>query len=78
MLIVENRVARLSVLFLGPGIIFEKVMTKTDLQYMYTILLVTCDLLVTHHPSSTISKIVSATSLDTVFVITCSKIISST
>ena len=38
------------------GITFEKYMTKTYLPYSSTILLVTCDLLVTHHPPSTIPK----------------------
>jgi hypothetical protein len=52
-------------------------MTKTDLPYIeyITDMVVICDLLVTHRPPSTISKIIWATP-GFVFVITFSKIIS--
>jgi hypothetical protein len=67
--IVENRETRLSRLVLGPGDNFLRKLWRK--QICHTNLLVICDLRVTHHPQSTISKIMRATS-GFVFVITFS------
>ena len=62
-------------LFLGPRSPSDNFLKKLwRKQICHTLLLVICDLLVTHHPPSTISKIMPATS-GFVFVITFSNII---
>ena len=78
--IVENRETRLSKLFLGPGDNFWKSYDENRSVIQHdTKLLVICDLLVTHHPPSTISKIMQAIATSGfVFVITFSKNISRT